>query len=473
MPKKDNKTRSFIHHTKKIAFHGILAVVIVCSLIIILLVSYLFFLDKEYQTKIYPRIYIGSIDVSSKTQESIVAEWEKMNEPYRKAQFELRLENKIATISGEDLHLGYDSALVARQAYLIGRSGTIFSDMYTKLIKKKTVITPYFRWDKKVLEDALEPFAEEVNVAPQDALFQFTNGKASAFKPAQSGKRLNTSMIEMQMESIFPSIPTSNKKVFSLNLPVDHIEPEITTAEANNFGIKERIGHGYSEFTGSIPGRIHNVELAATKMHGVLIAPGEVISYNKIVGDISASTGWQAAYIIKDGRTVLGDGGGVCQGSTTLFRAAMDAGLPILERQAHAYRVHYYEEGGYKPGIDATVFAPSVDLKIKNDTPGYLLIQTTIDLKKLTLAIDLYGTSDGRKAQISDHKILSQSPAPPALYQDDPTLPKGVTKQVDWSASGAKTVFTYKVIRGNETLINQQFISNFRPWQAVYLVGTQ
>ena len=208
-------------------------------------------------------------------------------------------------------------------------------------------------------------------------------------------------------------------------------------------------------------------------MHGVLIAPGEVISYNKIVGDISASTGWQAAYIIKDGRTVLGDGGGVCQGSTTLFRAAMDAGLPILERQAHAYRVHYYEEGGYKPGIDATVFAPSVDLKIKNDTPGYLLIQTTIDLKKLTLAIDLYGTSDGRKAQISDHKILSQSPAPPALYQDDPTLPKGVTKQVDWSASGAKTVFTYKVIRGNETLINQQFISNFRPWQAVYLVGTQ
>ena len=100
----------------------------------------------------------------------------------------------------------------------------------------------------------------------------------------------------------------------------------------------------------------------------MLIPPGGTISYNEIVGDISAATGYQPAYIIKDGRTILGDGGGVCQVSTTLFRAGLSAGLPILERHPHAYRVHYYEEGGYKPGLDATVFAPGVDLKMKNDT---------------------------------------------------------------------------------------------------------
>ncbi len=472
MPQKDNKPRSLYHHGKKLVFHGSLATIIISSLIVIILVSYLFFLDKQYEGKVYPGVFIGNTDVSGKTQNAIIADWETRNRPYKEAQFEFKLDDKIATISGSNINLGYDSALVARQAYLVGRSGTVFSNIFAKLFRGKTLITPYFRWDKNVLADTLEPFKDDVDVAPQDALFQFDNGKVTTFKPAQPGKRLNVSLVESQLEALFPEIPTSSKKLFTLTLNVDHIEPNITTAKANNYGIKERIGHGYSEFQGSIPGRIKNVELAASKMHGVLIAPGEIISYNKIIGDISAATGWAAAYIIKDGRTVLGDGGGVCQGSTTLFRAAMDAGLPILERSAHAYRVHYYEEGGFKPGIDATVFAPSVDLKIKNDTPGYILIQSTIDLQKLTLAIDIYGTSDGRKGQVLDHQILSQSPPPPALYQDDPTLPKGVTKQVDWSAPGAKTVFTYKVTRGNEVITNQQFVSNFRPWQAVYLVGT-
>lgn len=89
----------------------------------------------------------------------------------------------------------------------------------------------------------------------------------------------------------------------------------------------------------------------------------------------------------------------------------------------------------------------------------------------MSLTIELFGTSDGRKAQILDQQLLSQTPPPPPLYQDDPTLPPGAVKQVDFEAWGAKTVFTYKVTRGNETLINEKFYSNFQPWQAVYLKG--
>ena len=214
--------------------------------------------------------------------------------------------------------------------------------------------------------------------------------------------------------------------------------------------------------------------LAASKLHGVLIKPGEVFSFNNTLGDVSASTGFQPAYIIKAGRTVLGDGGGVCQVSTTLFRAALNTGLPIIERQAHAYRVHYYEEAGFKAGLDATVFSPSVDLKIKNDTPGYILIQTNIDETVPSLTFELYGTGDGRKTEILDHKVWGITSPPPPLYQDDPTLQLGVVKQVDFSAWGAKASFQYKVTaEDGRVLQDQVFYSNFRPWQAVFLKGTK
>jgi len=182
-------------------------------------------------------------------------------------------------------------------------------------------------------------------------------------------------------------------------------------------------------------------------------------------------TGFQQAYIIKEGRTVLGDGGGICQVSTTLFRAALNAGLPIEERTAHAYRVSYYEQN-YQAGVDATVFEPQPDFKFKNDTSGNILIQSKIDLTNLKLTFALYGSWDGREVIVSNSRVWDQIPPPPDLYQDDPTLPMGTVKQVDWKAWGAKVVFDWKVIRGNDILQDRAFYSIYKPWQAVYLRGT-
>jgi len=147
------------------------------------------------------------------------------------------------------------------------------------------------------------------------------------------------------------------------------------------------------------------------------------------------------------------------------------AGLPIVERKAHSYRVIYYEQN-YEPGFDATVFSPTTDFRFKNDTGRHLLIQAKADSKNAKLTIDIYGTDDGRKAYVSKAKIFSQSPPPAPLYIDDPTLTTGKINQIDWSAWGAKVAFDYKVTRGEETLFEKTFYSNFKPWQAVYLRGT-
>ena len=217
-------------------------------------------------------------------------------------------------------------------------------------------------------------------------------------------------------------------------LPVAIVKPKVLISDINNLGINELIGQGVSRFAGSIPNRIYNVTLTASKINGVLIPPGEIFSFNRTVGDITAATGFKQAYVIKEGRTVLDDGGGVCQDSTTVFRAALNAGLPITQRTAHAYRVGYYEQG-FPPGLDATVYYPSVDLQFKNDTGRHILLQAYTS--GLTLYVNLYGTSDGRISKLTTPVIKSQTPPPPELRQDDPTLPKGTVKQVDWSAWGA------------------------------------
>lgn len=313
--------------------------------------------------------------------------------------------------------------------------------------------------------------AESINQPAENATFVFRDGRVIEFAPHKNGLELNQAETIKVLVNAFSLLETNEQEEMAVNLPVHTFPAAITAGDVNNLGIKELLGRGESTFHGSISNREHNITLSSSRISGVLAAPGEIFSFNKAVGDISAATGYRQSYIIKDGRTILDDGGGVCQSSTTLFRAALDAGLPIVERHAHSYRVTYYEQNS-KPGLDATVFAPSVDLKFLNDTPSHLLIQSSVDTKTDRLLVEIYGTSDGRLATISNHRTWDVTPPPPDLIQDDPTLPAGSIQQVDWKAWGAKVKFDYKVTRNGETIFEKTFYSNFRPWQSVFLRGT-
>lgn len=320
--------------------------------------------------------------------------------------------------------------------------------------------------DAKKLDSYLEDIAKKIDRPTQDAKFKFDplSKRVREFQPEEDGRKLDTVAVA---EQIIQSLGTSSRDI---SLPVTVTKPKILASSINSFGIQELLGQGVSHFTGSIENRIYNIGLAAFRLNGTLLAPGETFSFNNVVGEISGASGYKPAYVIKSGRTVLDDGGGVCQVSTTLFRAVLNSGLPVVARTAHAYRVGYYEQG-FPPGLDATVFSPTVDFKFKNDTAAHILIQAYVS--GTSLYIDIYGTSDGRVANLSTPKIANQTPPPPELRQDDPELPKGVVKQVDWSAWGANVSFTRTVTRSGETLISETFRSNFKPWQAVYLVGTK
>ncbi|MBN1162185.1 VanW family protein [Patescibacteria group bacterium] len=339
-------------------------------------------------------------------------------------------------------------------------------DMEQKLsflgfVKKGTTL------DMKLNSLNFDPFVDEVsseiNKLPRGKVTKVDGTRVVDFEIIEEGTEVDAKKFTDVFKDAFFG------KKSEVEVPILSVSGPETK---DKYGIYSLLGEGTSKFTGSSQGRINNLTLAAERTSGVLVSPGEVYSMNEAVGKINASTGYDVAYIISEGRTVLGSGGGVCQTSTTLFRAVLNSGLPVVSRTPHAYRVYYYEIES-KPGIDATVYQPSVDFKFRNDTPNYVLIQTSWDLKENILSFKIYGTPDGREVELSDVTLTGESPPPAPSYQEDPTLPKGVIKQVDFPAWGGTATFTRTVTRNEEILFEESYTTRYQPWRAVYLVGTK
>ena len=428
-----------------------------------------------HKNVIYPGVSVNGIDFGGKTEKQIKDFFAKKNGKIQDTKFVLTSEAGVATVSAKEINFGYDEDLLGKEAFSLGRSNDIITNIsliFQAYINGLNLPSAYHYSDTKLIA-ILSPMIEKLHSEPIDSLFTFQNGRVTVFKPSKDGQTVNIEELKNQISSKFLTVVSSSKpETIVTEIPVRVLKPKITTDKANNLGIKELLASGTSLFQHSIPNRIYNISLASTRLNGILVAPGEVFSFGKALGDISAFTGYLQAYVIQNGKTILGDGGGVCQVSTTFFRALLNAGLPIVERHAHAYRVGYYEQDS-PPGLDATVFLPSVDLKFKNDTGNYILIQTYIDPNIPRLTFELYGTKDGREVSITTPVVTNQTPAPPDVFQDDPTLPKGQVKQVDFAAAGANVYFTRQVIKNGKVIIADRFDSDFRPWQAVYLRGTK
>jgi vancomycin resistance protein YoaR len=259
-------------------------------------------------------------------------------------------------------------------------------------------------------------------------------------------------------------------------LVVNETQPRVSaTTTGQELGITQLIWSETSYFYGSSAERIQNIEAAARQYHGLLIAPGETFSMGEHLGDVSLDNGFAEALIIYGGRTIKGVGGGVCQVSTTLFRAAFNAGFPIVERTPHAYRVSYYEQnagGGIDPrlaGLDATVYFPLVDFKFTNDSPYWILMETYMGSSSLTWKF--YSTSDGRTVTYDTTGPTNVVSAPEPLFEENPELGKNEMKQVDWAANGADVGVTRTVWKDGAVYFQDTVNTHYEPWQAICQYG--
>jgi len=169
------------------------------------------------------------------------------------------------------------------------------------------------------------------------------------------------------------------------------------------------LASGHSNFKGSPWGRVANVRKALRDhVNNVVVAPGEVFSFNAALGDTLAKEGrWEQAKVINNGVLTMEQGGGICQVSTTLFRGVLHAGFPVLERKSHSMYVSYYEVGGV--GLDATVYKGDPDLTFLNDTGNPIVLQAYDDGDDAY--VHIYGTPDGRVATLDGPYFAQTAPA--------------------------------------------------------------
>lgn len=432
--------------------------------------------DEAFKDLVYPGIYFENESLGGKSLNEVKNRIALKNTSFTQRQiiYTLPSSGKVWKITAGDTNFGYDEEALSQKAFRLGRSANIVNNLQIKwsLLNRNFNLEPEYRFNKNSLQKFLTPIAQEIEIEPRESLFRFENGRVKEFTPSRSGQRLDIEEITQESFNLLKN-QEQNSPPFVLELAPKIVLPKTTTEDANNLGIKELLGRGESYFYDSIPERVYNINLGAQRVNGVLVPPGGIFSFNENIGAISAIFGYKKAYSIIRGKTVLDDGAGVCQVSTTLYRAALNAGLPIIERAPHTYRVPYYEQGGFLPGMDATIYPPNPDLRFKNDTPAHILIQSSFDERAKRLAFEIYGSADGRAVQLDKPVFVSTSPPPLPIYNDDPNLPKGIVKQVDTAHPGAKVYFKRKVLRAGEVLIDETVWSDYIPWAAVYIRGTR
>lgn len=316
--------------------------------------------------------------------------------------------------------------------------------------------------DEGALRQQLTTWAEQLDIAPQDARLRFNpaTGGVTVMQQSQLGRRLD---IDATLAAVRETVVTGGAQA---SLVMVEVPPAVDMNRIAEMGILELVASGASYFKGSSTARVHNIAVAAEKFEGLVIPPGEIFSFNQGVEDVTAANGFEDSLIIWGDQTATGVGGGVCQVSTTLFRAAYNAGLPIVERYNHGYIVGWYGE----PGLDATIFTPSVDFRFRNDTGAYLLIDPVVDTAAGVMTFNLYGTKPAREVTISEPVQSDVKTPEPPEYRIDESVAVGQRKQVEWEQKGM-TVTVTRTILENGTTRTDTIVSHYQPWRAVYLVA--
>jgi len=302
----------------------------------------------------------------------------------------------------------------------------------------------------------------EINLEAVRPRFEIKNGKVVSWQSSAKGRQLNIASSTAKISEAF----LSGQK--EIELVVSEITDE-TLESGETLDIKEIIGTGHSNFKGSSANRIKNIKAGAAAVSGMLIAPGEEFSLVKVLGDIDAENGYYPELVIKGDKTVKEYGGGLCQIGTTVFRSAIESGLPITYRRNHSYRVSYYEPAG----MDAAVYIPEPDVRFINDTANYILIQSRFSGNDIYF--DFWGTKDGREITITDPVVYNIVKPKPTKYIETTELEPGKEKCTESAHNGADAYFDYKVVypeNSTTTPIHEKrFSSHYVPWQKVCLIG--
>lgn len=320
----------------------------------------------------------------------------------------------VLTFEKKTWNVGSD-ALVSWLSYT-SYAGPVRSDVLANYYGFERRDLSSVGFDTAKIKAYLQTIAPGVNRPAKDAVLTVSGDRASVFQQSQDGRAID---LDVTAKAISDNLLATNPES-TVPLTVVVTKADVNDENIERLGIKELLSEGVTYFPGSSANRIVNVKVGASKFNGVLLKPGQVFSFGEILGPVGPEQGYKEGRVILEGRQESQYGGGLCQVSSTAFRAALLAGLPITERYNHSFAVSYYTAPYGVPGIDATIYYPQVDFKFKNDTKNYILIQT--EMVGTTLKFRFFGTKEKEGAIRGPNFIYGSNdpnqPSKTVFYRD-------------------------------------------------------
>lgn len=324
-------------------------------------------------------------------------------------------------------------------------------------------------FDEEAVATLVARWAKEIDRGSISPKLDWNGGDIRVLREGRQGRELQ----QQKAVALVQSGALSTNR--TIELPAVSWGRDVNQSNVAALGIKELVAENTTSYAGSIPSRAHNVELAAERIHGTVVAPGEQFSFNRAVGPTTIDAGFDWGYgIVNTGnglKTVPSVAGGICQVATTLFQPVFWAGYQIDERLEHSYYIPKYASKGI-PGLDTTVDEPSgLDFRFTNNSDHYLLIQSRYEDEKLHFY--LFGQKPDWDVTVLEPHIRDRVKADETMVREKSDwLPAGETLWTEHAADGFTVTVTRVVEESDGATRRQSFTSYYKPARNVILVGT-
>lgn len=409
---------------------------------------------------VYPGVTLEGVEVGGRNREEVRQLLDLWRQEYRGRQVLVYYGDITFHLAAGDIDYDIDAEATAEEAYTYGRRGSWWDRL--KNIRAAGQdgcrIPVRVHYNESKLATILAGWREAIERPPRNAAFSLAEG---GIVPQEQGRRL-------EVDALRPLILASLARGDGANLalPVTPLYPEVTVADLRQTGIREIWTTFATIFDPADANRSANIRLAARKVNGHIVYPGQVFSFNQVVGPRDLGHGFKEALEIVDGEFVPGIGGGICQLSSTLYNAVLLANLQIVERTSHSRPLGYVGLGR-----DATVVYDALDFKFANDSDGPLMILAETGKNKLTVGIvGQQPLAVAVEIQSADRRVI-----PPAVVKkQDSELYLGETK-LDRQGKPGYEITTVRVVYGGGREVKRETLAKDRylPENTVVKVGTR
>lgn len=502
-------------------------IIIVAAIIVALLIALLCIgIHANSTENVFPNTYIGDVDVSGKSPDAVRTLLKSASdEQYDAISFDITVGEITKTLLASDLAVSIDTEAALNMAIERGRGGNAISRTFSyigALFARETITMPV-TLDDELLVHLTEEF-KAGNVAPVDAAFEVVEDEL-VLSPAVNGIALNeenfiatiknkfatfnyddvTFELEvaeakaLDMDLVYQDVhaEASDAKLETVDgkssvtphvvgidfdleaakkaleatpdkevrIPLTLTQPKVKTLDIQSTLFQDTLSQKTTYYSPKKVNRVSNVKLAAKYVNGTILNPGEVFSFNKVVGPRTSARGFKEAQIFSAGEVVDGLGGGICQVSSTIYLASMHADLKTVSRRNHSFYVDYAPKGQ-----DATVVYGSIDFQFENNTPYPIKIIASATSSSVTITIK--GTKTTNKSVKIKTSTLSTTPYTTKTVVDSSLAPGArVVKQ---AGQPGMTMEAYRyVYDANGNLISKSFENKTRyvPMTEIVHVG--